>query len=90
MPGCVRGRYLLVENTDILITWNAYKATHSTHQESGLGNASGIRVKDKKIWPGSNTGSRRLQEQTMTVKGIHDRDRPQVTLVFLLGQMPTF
>ncbi|PKX90756.1 uncharacterized protein P174DRAFT_423619 [Aspergillus novofumigatus IBT 16806] len=52
-----------------MITWNSSEATDSTHRESGLGSASGIRVKDK-IWPGSNTGARRLQEQTMTDKGI--------------------
>jgi hypothetical protein len=56
------------------------KATHSTHKESSVGSASGIREEDKEIGAGSNTGARRLQEQTMTVRGIHDRDRPQGAL----------
>jgi hypothetical protein len=55
-------------------------ATHSTHQKSSVGSASDIREEDKEIWTGSNTGARRLQEQTMTVRGIHDRDRPQGAL----------
>jgi hypothetical protein len=34
-----------------------------------------IGEKDNQIWPGSFVAARRLQEQAMTVEGIHDRDR---------------
>ncbi|GFF59304.1 hypothetical protein IFM51744_09869 [Aspergillus udagawae] len=37
-----------------------------------------IGEKDNQIWPGSFVAARRLQEQAMTVEGIHDRDRAEV------------